>query len=463
MRIIICGVGRVGLSIASYLSMHNDDITIVDSDPQLVKRVSDTYDIKGVVGYASQPDILESAGANEADVIIAVTDCDEVNMVACQVAHSVFGVNKKIARIRNKEYRNAEWSNLFSRNHMPIDVIISPEEAIADAILNRMSVPGTTNDISLLDQTVHLAGFLIDHGNPSIGNSLKDLHLTNKDIDFDIFLLLRDASPIEFDQNTKLQARDELYFICKKKDLLPLLESLGNQNDIYNGNIVLSGGGVIGEAVATKIIENDNFKKNKLIIIENNLHRGHALNSKVKNALVIHGSALDYDILKEAGTDTASLFISVMNSNENNILSAVLAKKMGTHYSIALNNNKIYSQLIPDHLIDAIVNPEVITVSGVLHNLRRGYIRSINTIRHTGVEIIEAEVSNECSIATIPVRDMNLPENIKILGVFSSEKQEFSLIKDDTVIKSKDYVIVVSYGAAVEEVEKLFSFSISLF
>jgi trk system potassium uptake protein TrkA len=189
MKIIICGVGRVGLSIASYLSMQNNDITVIDANPDLVRRVSDTYDITGIVGHASEPEMLKKAGANEADIIIAVTDCDEVNMVACQVAHSVFGINKKIARIRNKEYRDPAWSNLFSRHHMPIDTIISPEEEIAESILQRMIIPGTTNDMSFAMGEVHTFGFIATVENGLSGQTIGDLYIANRDYNFRIIAM----------------------------------------------------------------------------------------------------------------------------------------------------------------------------------------------------------------------------------------------------------------------------------
>ena len=463
MKIIICGIGRVGLSIASYLSMQDNQITIIDSNPNLVKRVSDTYDISGIVGHASQPDILRKAGAENADIIIAVTDCDEVNMIACQVAHTVFGINRKIARIRNKEYRDPAWSNLFSRNHMPIDIIISPEEEIADAILKRMSVPGTTNDISFADDNLHISGLIIDKNNVMCKESLKNIYYVHKDLEFQIILMIREEQVFPFDDNTILEAGDEIHIICPKNILMELLERLGSKVNIYSGNIVLCGGGVIGEAISLKVNNHKTLAKNDLIIIENNIHRARELNRSIKHALIINGSALNYEILKEASVDKASVFVSVMDLNESNILSAMLAKKMGAKYSIALSTNKLYGQLLPDRFIDAIVNPETITVSRILHNLRRGHIHSIHSIRDTKVELIEAEVSNDCGIINIPFEDLVLHKNIKILAIYRPDTGKILFPKAHTVIKPKDLVIIKANNVAVKEVEKLFSFSINLF
>lgn len=463
MKIIICGIGRVGLSIASYLSKQDNQITIIDADPHLVKRVSDSFDIAGIVGHASQPDVLKKAGAQNADIIIAVTDCDEVNMVACQVAHSVFGINRKIARIRNKEYRDPAWSNLFSKNHMPIDIIISPEEEIADAILKRMSVPGTTNDITFTDEKLHISGLIIDKSNVICGESIKNIYYVNKDLEFSIILVIRNGHTIEIDDSTVIAPGDEIHIFCSKTILMLLLSRLGGKTNTYTGNIILCGGGVIGEAISRKIKKHKMLEKQDFIIIEKDLNRARELNRNIKNALILNGSALDYEILKEARADKCSVFVSVMDSNENNILSSMLAKKMGAQYSIALSTNKLYGQLLPDRFIDAIVNPETITVSKILHNLRRGHIRSIHSIRDTRVEIIEAEVTENCGIINIPLEELSLHQNIEILAVYRPESEEIYFSKPHLVIKPNDLVIIMANNISVKEVEKLFSFSINLF
>jgi trk system potassium uptake protein TrkA len=463
MKIIICGIGRVGLSIASYLSMQDNEITVIDADPNLVKRVSDTYDIAGIVGHASQPDILKKAGAETADIIIAVTDCDEVNMVACQVAHSVFGIHRKIARIRNKEYRDPAWSNLFSRNHMPIDIIISPEEEIADAILKRMSIPGTTNDIALSDNHFHVSGLIIGETNPICGETIKNIYFANKIYEFRIFLIIRNGQELNSTDQTILHDGDEIHILCERAVLIPLLENLGVNIKTGHNRVIISGCGVIGEAIANRLSEDTQFKASNLTIIEQNTKRARAISQILPKALILSGSALDYDILKEAGSDNASVFVSVMDSNENNILSAMLAKKMGADYTIALSTNRLYTQLLPDQFIDAIVNPETITVSRILHNLKRGHIRSIHTIRDTGIEIIEAEITENCGIINIPMSELSLHDGIKILGFYRPETEQITFASDSCILKSGDVVIIVANNVSVAEVEKLFSFSINLF
>lgn len=462
MRVIICGAGRVGLSIASYLSYQDNHVTVIDKDVNLIRRITDTYDINGTVGHASQPDVLKKAGCENADIILAVTDSDEVNMVACQIAHSVFGVTKKIARIRQREYRDPAWSNLFSRNHMPIDVIISPEEEIASGILSRMSVPGTTNDITLADNKIHVFGIICSAENPLEGNSIKTIDYTLRNVDYRILIVFRDGESIIPNEDYVAKRGDEIYFLTKRSSLFDLLAQLGI-NRKSSGNTVICGGGVIGQFLAEKIYEENDFLRRNVIVIERSIERARIFNRSVQQALVLNGSALDKDILEEAGVPNCSVFVGVMDSNENNILSAVLAKKMGAKYAIALNTNKLYNQLLPDKIIDAIVNPETITVSRILHYLRKGRILSVNTLREARAELIEAEVSDSCSIVNVPISDISLPKDVIIGGIYRPSTQEIILPKKDTVILAGDIAIVLSAAKDIKQVEKLFSFSIDLF
>lgn len=462
MRVIVCGAGRVGLSIASYLSYQDNHVTVIDRDVNLIRRITDTYDINGTVGHASQPDVLKKAGCENADIILAVTDSDEVNMVACQVAHSVFGVSKKIARIRQREYRDPAWSNLFSRNHMPIDVIISPEEEIAAGILSRMSVPGTTNDITLADHKIHVFGIICAEDSPIEGNSMKSIDYSLRNVDYRILVVFRDGETIIPNDDYIARRGDEIYFLTPRASLFELLSQLGIKRK-SSGNMIICGGGVIGRFLAEKIYEENEFLKRNVIVIEKNIERARIFSRTVDRALVLNGSALDKDILEEAGVDNCSVLVGVMDSDENNILSAVLAKKMGARYVIALNTNKLYNRLLPDKIIDAIVNPETITVSRILHYLRRGRILSVNTLRESSAELIEAEVSDHCSIANVPLSEIAFPKDVMIGGIYRPSTKEIILPKKDTVILAGDIAIVLSAAKDIKQVEKLFSFSIDLF
>ena len=264
MKIIICGAGRVGLSIAGYLSQQDNHITIIDNDIHLIKSVVNNFDINGIHGHASKPDILKKAGAETADVIIAVTDQDEINMIACQVAHSVFGISKKIARIRQREYRDEAWSDLYSRNHLPIDVIISPEEEIAETILNRMSVPGTTNDINQFDNNLHVFGIIATKENSMADLLVKNFYYNIRHLEFKVLLVIRDNTPIIPKDDFLIKDTDEIYFAVAKSDLFAFLSILGVQKD-QSGHIIICGGGEIGRSLAESITKHHALNKKNLI------------------------------------------------------------------------------------------------------------------------------------------------------------------------------------------------------
>ena len=462
MRIIVCGAGRVGLSIAAYLCQQDNHITVIDSDINLIKTIVNTYDIHGVHGAASQPEILKKAGAENADVIIAVTDRDEVNMVACQIAHSIFGVSRKIARIRQREYRDPSWSNLYSREHMPIDVIISPEEEIAQTILNRMSVPGTTNDIHLHDHKLHIFGLIASADNGLDGQSIKNLHYNMKDTNFSVCLVIRNQQSIFVDDSFVVEKSDEIYFAIERENLFAFLTEMGI-NSNAKGHIVITGGGEIGRFLSEIVEKDSRLGKQNLTIIEKDLDRARVLNRQLQNALILNGSALESDVLTEAAVESSAIFVSVMNNNENNILSAMIAKKMGAQYTLALSTNKIYNQLLTDGNVDAIINPETITVSKVLRYLRKGRILSINTLRQGHAEIVEAEVTGSCSIVNVPIKDIHMPEGVNILSIYNQKDRRISFPDSDTVILEGDIVSVISLSKDITKVEKLFSFSIDLF
>lgn len=462
MRILICGAGRVGMSIAGYLSQQNNHITVIDNNAELIKSVINAYDIHGICGHASQPDILKKAGADTADIIIAVTDSDEVNMVACQVAHSIFGTSKKIARIRQRSYRDPAWSDLYSRDHMPIDVIITPEEEIADTILNRMSVPGTTNDIHLHDGTVHVFGLIASQDNGLAGQRIKNIYYNLRNIDFATLLIIRNQNASIPTDDTIIETADEIYFAIARTQLFTFLMELGI-NPEYKGHLVISGGGEIGLFLGELIQSHPQLANKSLTVIERNIERARILNRKLERALILSGDALDADVLAEAGTDKAAVFVSVMNSNESNILSAMIAGKMGAAYTLALSTNRIYNQLLPDRAVDAIINPEAITVSKVLRYVRKGRILAVNTLRQGYAEIIEAEVTGHCSIVNVPVGSINLPHDIRILGVYNPLTGQIAFPKPDTIIKEGDIVSILSLSKDITKVEKLFSFSIDLF
>ena len=324
MRVIICGAGQVGFSIAAYLSREDNDVTVIDLQPDLIARVNESLDANGIIGHASNPDVLDAAGANDADLIIAVTHSDEVNMVACQVAHSIFNVPKKIARIRNQSYLNPAWSNLFSRAHLPIDVIISPEKEVAQAIYDRLRVPGTTDVIGLADEKVHVVGVIAGDNCPVVNTPLKQLSKLFPQLNIKVAAILRANKPIIPDQNEQILVGDEVYFFTDTRHMHRALATFGHEEKALNHAVTIMGGGNIGLFLAR--IMHEHQSQIRIKVIESNLARAMYLSEQMKGVTVLHGDGLDPKSLEDAGIGTTEALVAVTNDDETNILGSIFSQ-----------------------------------------------------------------------------------------------------------------------------------------
>ena len=458
MRAIICGAGQVGFSIASYLSKEDNDVTIIDTDPKLISQINEELDVNGLVGHGSNPDIMQAAGANDADMLIAVTHSDEVNMIACQIGHSLFGIPKKIARIRNQTYLDPAWSNLFSRAHMPIDVIISPEVVIANDIYQRLAVPGTTYVATLAEGLAHLIGVVCDEYCPVINTPLGQLSKLFPDLSFKVVAILRNNKSIIPDQDDQLQVGDEIFFVVDTKHLKRTMVAFGHE-ETEARRIVIAGGGNIGRGLAQMLSERGRGIKIK--IIEANQEQAEELSKEFEDVIILGGSTLDKSILEEAAIDNSETFVAVTNDDENNILGSLLAKQYGTKRTITLVNNEVYSSLIGPLGIDAIVSPRSTIVGTIMQNVRRGRIKSIHNLRDGFAEIIEAEVSESSHIINKEIQELDLPHEVIVAAIIQDESV---LMPDpDYVIRAGDHVIILASRAHVQNVEKLFSVQVDLF
>ncbi len=459
MKAVICGAGQVGYTIASYLSRENNSITIVDSNPELVAVASDTLDVNGVVGHASHPHTLEKAGIRDADMIIAVTASDEINMVACQVAHSLFNVPKKIARIRHQSYRDPAWANLFSRYNMPIDVIISPELEVANAITNRLIVPGTTNDVPMADGRLHLIGLVCEENCPLLNTAMRQYGLLFPDLSFSVLAIFRGPDHIAPNMDVQLEEGDEVYLLVERKQLTRVLAAFGHHEQVAK-NIVIMGGGNVGLCLAHHIM--DHIPGVQLKLVESNAARAQYLSEALPNVLIINGDGVTADMMEEANISQTDTFIAVTQNDEENILGSLLAKQSGCKRTIALINKDIYAGLVIDYGIDAIVNPRSITVSNVLQHVRRGRIKAVHSIRDGAAEVIEAQASETCGIVNQCLRDMTEEKGI-IAGAIVRKNGEIIIPKSDTKVETDDRVILLAPQRKAGNVEKLFSFSVDLF
>ncbi len=458
MKIIVCGAGQVGSNIARHLALENHDVTVVDQSETLVQQISDAHDVNGIVGHGSHPDVLERAGIGDADLLIAVTLADETNMVACQVAHSLFGVPTKIARIRSQSYLEPIWANMFSRDHMPIDVIISPEMEVARSVVRRLEVPGAFEMIPLVDNKVKLLGVRCKDDCPLVNTPLRQLSKLFPDMNIVIVGIVRDGRPSVPRGDDQMIAGDDVYFVVDSDQVDRAMAAFGHEEREAR-RLLIFGGGNIGMFLATEFENNHDWVRAK--IIEFDKARAEKIAGTLERTIVINGSALDQDILEEANVRQAEAVISVTNDDETNILSSLLAKKFGCQRAVALVNNSSYEDLVASIGIDVIVSPRNITVSKILQHVRRGRIHSVHTLREDFGELIEAEALQTSDLVGKPLRETKLPQGVLIGAIVREGETVYP--SGDTIINAGDRVVLFAAADVVHKVEKMFSVQLEFF
>jgi trk system potassium uptake protein TrkA len=458
MRIIVCGAGLVGSSIARQLASENNDVTIVDQSPETIQQMNDSLDVRAIEGYASHPDVLEKAGARDAEMIVAVTQYDEINMVACQVAHSLFEVPTKIARIRAQTYLDPSWQNLFTRDHMPIDVIISPEIEVARAITSRLTVPGATDMVSFVDDRVRVVAVAIDETCPIIDTPLRQLTELFPDLHMRIVGIVRAEGIITPGGDDQILVGDEVYFSVETKQVGRAMSAFGHDEKEAR-RIVVIGGGNIGLFLSKQII--DEIPDVRLKLIEINRDQAERAADQLEKAVVIFGNSMASEILAEANVQGADAVIAVTNDDQVNILSSLLAKREGAARATTLVNNMTYGPLVRSLGIDAVVNPRAITVSRILQHIRRGRIRGVHSLRDGLAEIIEAETLETSPLSGKTLREAKLPSGVIVGALVRGE--EVIIPRADTVIQTGDRVIVFATRDMVKKVEKMFAVRLDFF
>ncbi len=458
MKVIVCGAGQVGFSIARHLALENNDVIVIDQSPELVRRIGDTLDVQGIVGHAARPDVQEQAGAADADMIIAVTYADEVNMVACQVAHSLFDLPSKIARVRHQSYLNPIWANLFAREHMPIDVIISPEIEVARAVSRRLQVPGAFEMIPLADDKVKLLGVRIDEECPIVNTPLRQLTQLFPDLNIVVVGIMRDETPIIPSGEDQMLPGDEVYFVVDSSQLLRAMAAFGHEEQEARRLLIL-GGGNIGLLLAESIEQTHPWVNAK--VIESNAERAELVASQLNRTIVLQGDVLDPELLEEANVSATETVVAVTNDDETNILSSLLAKRFGSQRTITLINKTTYESLVTSLGVDVVVSPRNITVSTILQHIRRGRIHSVHTLREGFGELIEAEALETSSLVGPPLRDVKLPPGV-LLGAIVRDGAVICP-RGSTVVEPKDRVVLFAAAEAVRKVEQLFSVRLEYF
>ena len=458
MRVIICGAGQVGFSIASYLARENNDVTVIDKDSDMIARINRDLDANGILGLASSPEVLEAAGANDADMIVAVTHQDEVNMVACQVAHFLFNVPKKIARIRNQVFRDSAWANLFSRKHMPIDVIISPELEVAKAVEMRLSVPGTTSVTPMASGNVYLCGVICEQDCPVVNTPLNQLATLFPDRPLMIVSIVRDGKVFIPNGNDQMLIGDEVMFVAEKSQLNRILSGFGHEEEKAN-DVIIVGGGNIGLSLVQQLQESESDVSLK--VIEYDTARATKLSEDLEDVLILNASGLDRPVLEEANIGKAETLIAVTDNDETNILASLLARQYGCKRIIPLVNKESYNPLTGSLGLGAVVSPKAITVSTIMRHVRRGRVKAVHNLLGSFAEIMEIEVSDSVSFANTPVRDISFPKGVLVCALVRED--EVIIPNADTMIKSGDHIIILASQGKAAKVEKMFLAQVDLF
>lgn len=458
MKVIICGAGQVGWQIARHLSGEQNDVTVVDSNPELVRRATETLDVQGITGFASYPSILDAAGARDADMLIAATYSDEVNMVTCQVAHSVFEVSRKIARLRAQSYLDAIYSDLYRRDHMPIDVVISPEREVAQAALQRLGAPAAFDTEMFMDGAAQLVGLRIAEDCPVIDTRLRHLNELFSTLRVVVVGIRREGRLFAPEPDDQLRVGDDAYIFGPVEDIPRTMDVFG-KTQRKQDRLVIIGGGNIGLSVAHSLEQRE--RKARVKVIERERVCAERAADLLERTIVLNGDGLDTQLLAEANIAKADAVLAVTDDDKTNLLSAVRAKAEGCPYAIALVNDPTLVPLLEPLGIDAYINPRATTVSSILRHVRHGRVRAVYSLGDAEAEVIEAQVLSTSSIAGQTIRDIDFPEGVLVGGV----------LKDNQVVKptgglmieANDVLVMFAMSEDVAQVEQLLQVSIDFF
>ncbi len=458
MKVIICGAGQVGWQIARHLSSEKNDVTVVDKNPELVRRATDSLDVGGITGFASYPDILERAGARDADMIIAATFSDEVNMVTCQVAHSVFSVPRKIARLRAQSYLDAIYSDLYRRDHMPIDVVISPEREVAEAAIQRLQAPATFDTELFLDGKAQLIGVALDDSCAVLNTPLRQLSELFSTLRAIVVGVRREGVLFAPEPGDQLFAGDQIYIFTHTEDLGRTLEIFGKSAK-KRERVIIIGGGNVGLAVARSLEERTDRIRAK--VIEKNRETAERAADALERTIVLHGDGMDMELLSEANIDKADAVLAVTHDDKTNLLAATRAKAAGCPMSIALVNDPTLSSLMTPLGIDAFINPRTTTVSSILRHIRHGRVREVYSIGDAEAEVIEAQVLAPSPISDQMIRDIEFPEGVLVGAI--KKGNEVVRPTASTKIEEGDVIALFCMAADIPEVERLLQVNIDFF
>jgi len=457
MKIIILGAGQVGGSVAENLAREANDITVVDHDAKRLQALQDRLDLRTVLGQASHPDVLRRAGAEDADMIIAVTSSDETNMVACQVAYTLFHTPTKIARVRARDY--LAYSQLFTQEALPIDMLISPEQVVIDQVQRLIEYPGALQVLDFAGGRVRLVAVKAYYGGPLVGHELRELREHMPGIKTRVAAIFRRGAPIIPQGDTVIEVDDEVFFIAATEDIRAVMGEL-RKLDKPVRRVILVGGGNIGKGLASALENRYQVK-----LIEHETARAQEVSGELERTLVLQGDAADEDLLTEENIENTDVFCAVTNDDEANILSAMLAKRLGARKVISLINRSAYVDLVESGNIDIAISPHLATIGGLLAHVRRGDVVVVHSLRRGAAEAIEAVAHGDTKSTSVvgrAVEDIKLPPGTTIGAIVRGE--EVLMAHHDTVIEADDHVILFLVDRKrIAEVERLFQVGVTFF
>lgn len=453
MKIIILGAGQVGGSLALSLANESNDITLVDTDSKRLYELQDRADLQTITGHASYPTVLAQAGARDADMIVALTNSDETNMVACQVAYTLFHTPTKIARVRTADY--LEYKDLFIQEALPIDVLISPEILVSNYVQNLIEHPGALQVLNFAEGKVKLIALSLYDNSQYVGKRVRKVFEDVKTKEARLVALYRGKRALTIDQETKLEAGDDLFFIAaasQAKNVTTVLQGL----DKPNRRVIIAGGGNIGYQLASVLESHYRVK-----IIERDAERARLLSETLDKTVVLKGDAADESMLLDENIDSADVFCALTNDDEANILSAMLAKRMGARKTLSLINRPSYIELVESGMIDIAISPQQVTIGALLAHIRRGDVVAVHSLRKGSAEALEAVAHGDKKTSKVvgrAISDLKLPRGANIGAIVRND--EVVIAKSDLVIEPEDHVIMyLSDKNKVRDVERLFQVS----
>ena len=455
MNIIICGAGRVGFTIAKQLSEQGHSITVIDQSSEDIQKITESLDVKAIVGKATYPSVLEKADAENADMIIAVTRVDEINMLICQIAYTVFNIPKKIARIRSQDYLNPKFSKVYNKENLPIDVIISPELEIAKSLLRKLEAPGAIDNVPFADNKIRLLEILVDNKCPLVDIKLNQLTKKFPNLDANILGVIREEKFKMLKKNDVMKPNDKAYVIINSDQMVLTLEAFGH-NEKISKKILIIGGGNIGFNLAKNI--ESNFDEARIKIIEKDKDRAEFIAKELNNTIVINGNGLDEEVLAEASLEDVETVLALTNDDEDNLMVSVVVEKFSKNKrTMALINKANYSLLQSSLKIDDLIDPRMNTVSSILKHVHKGTIEDAYTILNGEYEVIEADIIETSELINKELKNSNLPDEFRIGAVLRDDK--IIIPRSDFVFKKNDTVVFLAKREELPLVENIFRIS----